>query len=86
MDLWVCTVRIIYTRFQFVKSLISFAVIGVSLFKILAFLTGPFAVLKALISVMHAYVAGADLAAVDVRERQEKRQKAEPMVAGKKLE
>lgn len=61
-------------------------VFGASLFKILAFLTGPFAVLKALISVMHAYVAGVDLAAVDVRERQEKRQAAEPPVAGKKLE
>lgn len=64
-----------------------FAVFGASLFKILAFLTGPFAVLKALISVMHAYVAGIDLAAVDVRERQEKRQKAEPVSgSGKKLE
>ncbi|KAH8244740.1 hypothetical protein KR038_006271 [Drosophila bunnanda] len=62
-------------------------IFGASLFKILAFLTGPFAVLKALISVMHAYVAGIDLAAVDVRERQEKRQKAESgAVTGKKLE
>jgi len=34
---------------------------------------------------MHAYVAGIDLAAVDVRERQEKRQKSEPL-AGKKVE
>lgn len=56
------------------------------MYKILAFLTGPFAILKALISVMHAYVAGIDLAAVDVRERQEKRHSPEIQNSGKKLE
>lgn len=62
------------------------SVFGASLFKILAFLTGPFAVLKALISVMHAYVAGIDLAGVDARERQEKRLNPEIQNSGKKLE
>lgn len=63
-----------------------FPVLGASLYKILAILTGPFAILKSAISVMHAYVAGIDLAAVDVRERQEKRRSPEVQNSGKKLE
>lgn len=51
------------------------SVLGISLFKMAAFVTAPFAVLKALISCMHAYVASRDLANVDKRERLEKRAK-----------
>lgn len=50
-------------------------IFGFSIFKIAAFVTAPFAVLKSLISCMHAYVASVDLAAVDKRERLEKRAK-----------
>lgn len=50
-------------------------VLGFSLFKIVAVITAPLAVLKALISCMHAYVASVDLANVDKRERLEKRAK-----------
>lgn len=50
-------------------------IFGCSLFKVLAFVTAPFAVLKSLISCLHAYVASIDLAAFDVLERQEIRQK-----------
>ncbi|XP_013113308.1 CDP-diacylglycerol--inositol 3-phosphatidyltransferase [Stomoxys calcitrans] len=48
---------------------------GLSLFKAVAVLTAPLAVLKSLISCMHAYVASVDLANVDKRERLEKRAK-----------
>ncbi|XP_037935319.1 CDP-diacylglycerol--inositol 3-phosphatidyltransferase [Teleopsis dalmanni] len=57
-------------------------ILGASTFKILAFITAPFAILKSLISCVHAYVASIDLAAVDVKDRQAKRQKEE----GKKAE
>ncbi|KAM7347800.1 phosphatidylinositol synthase isoform 1-T1 [Cochliomyia hominivorax] len=47
-------------------------ILGVSLFKMAAFVTAPFALLKSLISCMHAYVASIDLANVDKKERMEK--------------
>lgn len=62
-------------------SLIS--VLGLSFFKLIALLCGPFAVIKSLISLIHAYVACQDLGAIDVKERQEIRQQQEQ---GKKLE
>lgn len=48
-----------------------------SLFKIAVILSFPFAVLKAFISCVHAYAASLDLAAFDVREREEKRTEAD---------
>lgn len=48
-------------------------VLGISLFKFLAYISFPFALLKSLISCVHAYVASKDLVAVDTRERQSKR-------------
>lgn len=50
-------------------------VLGISLFKMVAYITAPFALLKSLISCMHAYVASIDLANIDKRERLEKRAK-----------
>lgn len=53
-----------------------------SLFKLLAIVMAPFALLKSLISCLHAYVASIDLVALDMREREAKREKEE----GKKAE
>ncbi|CAD7086865.1 unnamed protein product [Hermetia illucens] len=58
-------------------------ILGLSFFKLIALLCGPFAVIKSLISLIHAYVACQDLGAIDVKERQEIRQQHEQ---GKKLE
>lgn len=57
-------------------------IFGMSLFKLLAILMAPFALLKSLISCLHAYVASIDLVALDMRERASKREKEE----GKKAE
>ena len=61
---------------------ISSIVFGMSLFKLLAIVMAPFALLKSLISCLHAYVASIDLVALDMREREAKREKEE----GKKAE
>ncbi|XP_067635934.1 CDP-diacylglycerol--inositol 3-phosphatidyltransferase [Eurosta solidaginis] len=57
-------------------------ILGCSIFKLLAIAMAPFALLKSLISCLHAYVASIDLVALDVREREAKRQKE----VGKKSE
>lgn len=52
-------------------------VFGMSLFKALAYVVAPFALLKSSISCLHAYVASIDLVALDMREREAKREKEE---------
>ncbi|XP_014270243.1 CDP-diacylglycerol--inositol 3-phosphatidyltransferase [Halyomorpha halys] len=43
---------------------------GLGLFRMVALATGPFAVLKAIISLIHAYVASLNIAGIDALERQ----------------
>lgn len=47
-----------------------FSVIGLSLFKIVAFLSAPICLVKTGISLLHLIVASTNLGIIDVKERQ----------------
>lgn len=49
-------------------------VLGISLLKVAAILSGPVAIVKTLISLVHAYVAAQNLAIIDGNEREIMRQ------------
>lgn len=50
-------------------------VLGISLLEIVAALSAPVAIVKTLISLLHAYVAAQNLAIIDMNEREANRQK-----------
>uniref|UniRef100_A0A0K8TLC0 CDP-diacylglycerol--inositol 3-phosphatidyltransferase n=1 Tax=Tabanus bromius TaxID=304241 RepID=A0A0K8TLC0_TABBR len=50
-------------------------VLGTSLFRVSAIFCAPFALIKSLISVIHAYVACQDLSAIDIQDRLEVRRR-----------
>lgn len=43
--------------------------LGISLYRLIAYLTAPLAIVKSLISVLHAIVASKNLSIIDVNER-----------------
>lgn len=54
-------------------------IFGYSIFKFAAIFCGPFALIKSGISCIHAYVAAIDLAAIDLKEREEARKKKDEL-------
>ncbi|KAL5274921.1 CDIPT family protein [Megaselia abdita] len=68
-----CANEMFYISLYFLNFSYGPIIFGMSTFKVSAILSFPFAVLKAFISCVHAYAASLDLAAFDIRERQEKR-------------
>lgn len=46
-----------------------FTVLGIGLFKLIALISLPVAVVKAAISILHGFVAALNLATIDVNER-----------------
>lgn len=57
-------------------------VLGFSLFKILAILSFPVAVVKALISLLHCYVACQNLSIIDIQEREANKLNSEHIKKG----
>lgn len=56
------------------KLKISFAVLGVSFFKLLAIVSAPVAIVKTLISVIHGIVASVNITTIDANERAKPKQ------------
>ena len=57
---------------EYCKICILISVLGISLFKLVMYLSAPIAFIKAGISLLHGYVSCINLSIIDLKERQER--------------